>query len=271
MKRLQDKVILITGAGGGIGSACVERFSDEGAIVVAADLVLPSVEKLANRFGDRVIPVQVDIGDEQQFREVIDGAVARLGRLDVLFNNAALTDPATQHLDTTATDIPMDLWRRTLEVNVTGTFVGCRHAIPHMLRQGKGNIINTASIGANAGDSVRVAYCTSKIAIVGLTKNLATQYGKRGIRCNAIAPGPIVTENFHKVAPELGPMLLRHALTPELGVPADIAALAAYLAADESRFMTGQCLTIDGGIGAHHPHTADFDDYLASLGQGPGT
>lgn len=265
MKRLQDKVILITGAGGGIGSACVERFIDEGAIVVAADLIVASVEKLANRLGDRVIPVQVDIGDEQLFKSVIDGAVARLGRLDVLFNNAALTDPTTQHMDTTATDIPLELWRRTLEVNVTGTFMGCRYAIPHMLKQGKGNIINTASIGANAGDSVRVAYCTSKIAIVGLTKNIATQYGKKGIRCNAIAPGPIVTENFHKVAPELGPMLLRHALTPELGTPDDIGALAAYLAADESRFMTGQCLTIDGGIGAHHPHTADFDDYLAGL------
>lgn len=265
MKRLQDKVILITGAGGGIGSACTERFVDEGATVIAADLVLSSVERLADRLGERVIPVEVDIGDEQSFKRVIDNAVARLGRLDVLFNNAALTDPTTQHLDTTATEIPVDLWNRTLHVNVTGTFFGCRYAIPHMLQRGGGNIINTASIGANAGDSVRVAYCTSKIAIVGLTKNIATQYGKQGIRCNAIAPGPIVTENFHKVAPELGPMLLRHALTPELGKPEDIAALAAYLAADESRFMTGQCLTIDGGIGAHHPHTADFDEYLAAL------
>lgn len=263
MNRLQDKVIFITGAGGGIGAACTRRFVDEGAIVVAADLVLASVEQLANELGDRVIPVRVDIGDEQLFKSVIDSAAAKLGRLDVMFNNAALTDAATQHLDTTATDIPMDLWRRTLDVNVTGTFIGCRYAIPHMLKQGKGNIINTASIGANAGDSVRIAYCTSKIAIVGLTKNIATQYGKKGIRCNAIAPGPIVTENFYKVAPELGSMLLRQALTQQLGEPDDIGALAAYLAADESRFMTGQCLTIDGGIGAHHPHTPDFDDWLA--------
>src|SRR5690554_3884946 len=181
MKRLQDKVILITGAGGGIGSACTERFVAEGATVVAADLALSSVERLADRLGERVIPVAVDIGDERSFKAAIDDAVARLGRLDVLFNNAALTDPATQHLDTTATEIPVDLWNRTLHVNVTGTFFGCRYAIPHMLQRGGGNIINTASIGANAGDSVRVAYCTSKIAIVGLTKNIATQYGKKGI------------------------------------------------------------------------------------------
>ena len=265
MKRLVDKIIVVTGAGGGIGSAAVARFVAEGATVIAADLSLASVENLAAQLGDKVIPVLVDIGDEQSFKAVIEHTVERLGHIDVLFNNAALTDPATQHLDTTAIDIPLELWDRTLHVNVTGTLYGCRFVIPHMIKHGGGSIINTASIGANAGDSIRVAYCTSKIAIVGLTRNIAAQYGKQGIRCNAIAPGPIVTENFHKVAPELIPLLLRHALTPELGKPEDIAALATYLAADESRFMTGQCLTIDGGIGAHQPHIPDYNDYIAGL------
>lgn len=265
MQRLENKVIVITGAGGGIGSAAAARFVAEGATVVAADISLASVEALAAKLGDNVIPVLIDIGDEQSFKTVIDNTIERLGRIDVLFNNAALTDPATQHLDTTATDIPLELWDRTLHVNVTGTLYGCRFVIPHMIKQGGGSIINTASIGANAGDSIRVAYCTSKIAIVGLTRNIAAQYGKQGIRCNAIAPGPIITENFKKVAPELEPLLLRHALTPELGKPDDIAALAAYLAADESKYMTGQCLTIDGGIGAHQPHIPDFNDYVAGL------
>ena len=265
MQRLDNKVIVITGAGGGIGSAAVARFVAEGATVIAADISLTSVEKLAEKFGDKVIPASVDIGDEQSFKTVIDESIERLGHIDVLFNNAALTDPTTQHLDTTVTDIPLALWDRTLHVNVTGTLYGCRFVIPHMIKQGGGSIINTASIAANAGDSVRVAYSTSKIAIVGLTRNIAAQYGKQGIRCNAIAPGPIITETFRKVAPELEPILLRHALTPELGEPDDIAALAAYLAADESRFMTGQCLTIDGGIGAHQPHIPDFNDYIAGL------
>lgn len=267
MKRLENKVIFITGAGGGIGSACVRRFIDEGATVAAADLYLAGVEKLAEQLGERVIPIQVDISDEDGFKAAIDGAVAGLGRIDVMFNNAALVDPDSQHLDTTATEIPTALWKRTMDVNVNGTFYGCRHVIPHMVRQGAGNIINTASMGANQGDSVRVAYCTSKIAVVGLTRNIAASYGKQGIRCNAIAPGPIVTDNFRKVAPELESLLSRHALTPELGVPDDIAALAAYLAADESRFMTAQCLTIDGGIGSHQPHIPDFNDYLAGLAE----
>ena len=136
MKRLENKVIFITGAGGGIGSACVRRFIEEGATVVAADLYLAGVEKLAEQLGERVIPIQVDISDEDGFKAAIDGAVEQLGRIDVMFNNAALVDPDSQHLDTTATEIPTALWKRTMDVNVNGTFYGCRHVIPHMVRQG---------------------------------------------------------------------------------------------------------------------------------------
>ncbi len=256
---------MVTGAGGGIGSASVERFVAEGATVVAADLFEQGVRDLAGRLGARVVPTAIDIADEDSFRSVIDATMEQFGRLDVLFNNAALTDRDIQHRDTTAAEVPLEVWNRTLAVNLTGYLIGCRHAIPRMLAQGSGSIINMASNGALAGDSVRTAYCTSKAAVVALTKNIATQYGKKGIRCNAILPGPVITETFRKVAPELEPMLKRHALTPELGVPEDIAGLAAYLAADESRYMTGQALSMDGGLSAHHPHYADFEDYLAGL------
>jgi len=266
MQRLQDKVILITGAAGGIGSGCVERFVAEGALVAAADIAEERVRALAERLGSRVLPLVIDIGDEQSFKNGIEAAVDRFGKLDVLFNNAALTDAATHSLDTTVTETPVDVWTRTLHVNLTGCLFGCRHAIPHLLASGGGSIINTASNGALGGDSVRIAYCTSKAAIVAFTKHLATQYGRQGIRCNAIAPGPIMTEQFRHIGPEMEAILRRQLLTSELGKPEDIAALAAYLASDESRYMTGQTLAIDGGFTTHLAHTADLEDYMRAAG-----
>lgn len=264
-RRLQDKIVLITGAAGGIGSATVERFLEEGAFVVAADIDEQGVHALAERLGDQVLPFKIDIGDDDSFRQVIDATVERFGRLDVLFNNAAFTDVAFMHQDLTTVDTPVDVWERTLHVNATGYFIGCRHALPHMIANGGGTIVNMASAAAYAGDSTRVAYSVSKAAVVALTKNIATQHGRKGIRCNGIAPGPIITETFRRSAPELIGILSRHALTKELGRPNDIAELALFLASDESRFITGQVITIDGGLSAHHGHFADSEDYIASL------
>ncbi len=265
MDRLRDKVILITGAAGGIGSVCVERYIAEGAQVVAADLSEERVYQLAERLGSKVVPMRLDIGDEASFKSVIDETVKRFGKLDVLFNNAALTDAAAQNNDTTVTDVPIDLWTRTLHVNVTGCMFGCRHAIPHMAASGGGSIINASSTAALGGDLVRTAYGTSKAAVAAFTQYVAVQYGRQGIRCNAIAPGPIVTEHFRQVAPELEALLQRHTPTPELGRPEDIAMLTIYLASDESRYLTGQMIAIDGGLTSHLGHTADFQDYMNKL------
>lgn len=263
MKRLENKVAIITGAGGGIGSATVRRFIDEGATVVAADLFEASVERLGEEFGDRVMPVQLDIGDESSFKNVVDETVRQFGQVDILFNNAALTDPVVMNQDTNATTVPIDVWERTLHVNVTGFLFGCRHVIPYMEARRTGAIVNTASNGAFVGDSVRIAYNISKAAIVSLTKNIATQHGRNGIRCNAVAPGPVVTEAFKKIAPELKLIMERHSLTPELGRPEDIAAAVAFLASDDARYITGEVIRIDGGQSTHLGHFADFEDYLA--------
>jgi NAD(P)-dependent dehydrogenase (short-subunit alcohol dehydrogenase family) len=144
-----------------------------------------------------------------------------------------------------------------MAVNVRGIMAGVRYAVPHMIAAGGGSIINTASDSGLAGDNVRVAYGTSKGAVITLTKYIAVQHGLQGIRCNAIAPGVIMTEQMKKY-PVLAATIQRHVVTPRLGEPRDIAALAAFLAADESAYITGQTICCDGGHLAHQPQLADM-------------
>jgi NAD(P)-dependent dehydrogenase (short-subunit alcohol dehydrogenase family) len=260
VKRLEGKVALITGAAGGIGVAAVERFVAEGARVAIADLNEVGAKALADRIGDKTLAIGMDTGDEASVKAGIDRAVAHFGRLDILFNNAALTGISTLAQDTTAIDIPNDVWELTLHVNVTGYLYCCRHAIPHMAASGGGSIINTTSGAGAAGDMARIAYGTSKGAVSTLTKYIATQNGKYRIRCNGIAPGPIVTAHSRKAAGKEFDVLARHMPMGDLGEPADIAALATFLAADESKYINGEIITIDGGLGAHHAHVMDMMD-----------
>ncbi len=263
MKRLDGKVAIITGGAGGIGSASAARFIAEGARVVIADLFEDRAREVAERLGENAIPMFYDAGDDASIDAAIGETVARLGRLDILFNNAAVTDIRVQATDTTATDIPLEVWDQTMAVNVRGVMYGSRVAIPHMLKVGGGSIINTASDSGLAGDIARVAYGTSKGAVITLTKYIAVQYGRQGIRCNAIAPGVILTDQMKKL-PVLANAIFRHVVTPRLGLPQDIAALAAFLAADESAYITGQTICCDGGHLAHQPQIADMIDLEAS-------
>ena len=246
MQRLTGQVAIITGGAGGIGAVTAERFIDEGATVVVADIDLEHARGVADRLGPKALPMALDIGDEAAFKAAIDATVERFGKLDILFNNAALTSPETLHKDTDITDIPAEVWTRILHVNLTGYMFGCRHAIPHMAANGGGTIVNMAS----------------KAGVISLTQYVATQHAHQRVRCNAIAPGPIITPTFRKVAPELIPIIGRHALTPELGEPADIAALATFLASAESKYINGQVITIDGGMSAHHAHVMDLQDHM---------
>jgi NAD(P)-dependent dehydrogenase (short-subunit alcohol dehydrogenase family) len=264
MDRLKGKVAFVTGGAGGIGSATVARFAAEGAQVAVADVNGDGARAVADRVGANAFGVTLDIGDEAAFKAALDQTVERFGRLDILFNNAALTDLESMTYDTTATEIPIALWDRTMHVNVTGYLFGCRYAIPHMAAGGGGSIINTASGSGMAGDIARIAYGTSKAAVIALTKYIATQNGPSRIRCNGIAPGPIVTPHSRAVAGELFNVIARHTLSGELGCPDDIAALAAFLAADESRYINGEIITIDGGLMAHHAHIRDMEDFLAA-------
>lgn len=266
MQRMKDKVAIITGGAGGIGSASCRRFASEGAKVVVADLDINHAQAVVDTIDGDAIAMACDIGDEASFKRAIDATVEHYGKLDILFNNAAMTDPALQHADTDVTDIPVEVWEKTLHVNTTGYMFGCRHAIPHMAANGGGTIVNMASGSGLMADASRVAYGASKAAVISMTQYIATQHAHQRIRCNAIAPGPVITPTFRKIAPELIEIIGRHALTEELGAPDDIAYLAAFLACYESRYINGQVIAIDGGLTAHHAHVMDLQDYMASKG-----
>lgn len=262
MQKLIDQVAIITGAAGGIGAASAARFIAEGAKVVVSDINIEAARQVAEALGPNALAMSLDIGNEDNFRQVIEATIELFGKLDILYNNAALTSPETLHHDTDITSIPVELWNRTLQVNLTGYMFGCRYAIPHMAKAGGGTIINTASIGGQAADASRVAYGASKAGVISLTQYIATQHAHQKIRCNAIAPGPVITPTFRKVAPELVTILGRQTLTEELGEPDDIASLAVFLASSESRYINGQTITIDGGMNSHHPHVMDLQDFM---------
>lgn len=263
MNRFDGKVAFVTGGAGGIGTAVVQRLIDEGARVAVTDIFGDAAKQVASAYGDKAVGFALDIGDEDAVKAAIEGTIAAFGRLDVLVNNAALTDMATMMGDTDAVTISNDVWERTLHVNATGYLYCCRHAIPHIAAAGGGAIVNLASGSGMLGDSARIAYGTSKAAVISMTRYMATQHGSQKIRCNAIAPGPIVTPHSRKVAGKEFDIIARHMPMGELGEPADIAALVAFLGSAESRYINGQVIVIDGGMSAHHAHVMDMIDYAA--------
>lgn len=262
MRRLEGKTALITGAAGGIGSVTAERFASEGARAVLADINGDPADQIADRIGSNAMGVAIDIGDEDSVSSAIDAALSRFGQIDILFNNAALVDSQIMVDDTTVATISTDTWRRTLDVNLTGYMLCSRLAIPHMAKTGGGVIVNTASSAGLLGDISRVAYGVSKAGIISLTQYIATQHGRDRIRCNAIAPGPIVTPQTRSVAGPLFDLIARHMPMGRLGEPADVAALATFLASDESLYINGQTIILDGGMTAHHCHVRDSIDFF---------
>lgn len=266
MKRLEGKVAIVTGGGGGIGSAVARRFVAEGARVVIADLFEEAARRAADPLGADALAVQFDAGDATSVKAMVDRAVSHFGRLDILHNNAAMTDPAKANQDLTAVDIPVEIWKEILDVNLTGYLLGCKYAIPHMIAGGGGSIVNTASNSGTAGDLARIAYGSSKGAIITLTRYVATQHGKQNIRCNSIAPGVVLTEALERTVPGLKDIIKRHILTPEFGTPDDIAALVAFLASDEARYITGENISISGGGLIHQPHYADLLEFMQAAG-----
>jgi NAD(P)-dependent dehydrogenase (short-subunit alcohol dehydrogenase family) len=259
--RVQGRLALVTGAAGGIGAACARALAREGAAVALADVDLAAAQREADAIvadGGRAVAIVVDLADEASVIAMVDAAVERLGGLDILHNNAADTrlsgtrDMPVERVDT-------QVWDAILRVNLRGTMIASRAAIPHLRRRG-GSIVNTSSGAALAGGLSHSAYSASKAALHSLTQSIATQHGKEGIRCNAIAPGLIVTPATRDTyaGSELGAVMLRHHLTPRLGRPEDIAAAVVFLASDEAAFITGQVICVDGGLLAHQPYVADF-------------
>lgn len=253
-KRLEGRVAIVTGGGGGIGAAVAKRFIREGAYVAVTDILEDAARQTADALGAKAIAIQFDVTNPESVKAMIDRTVEHFGKLDILHNNAGVSLLP----DTTAVEIPFEIWNKTMAINAGGYMLGCKYAIPHMVRNGGGAIINTASGSGELGDLARVAYGASKAAVIALTKYVATQHGHDGIRCNAIAPGVVLTEALDRNAPGLKEIIKRHVLTREFGTPDDIAALVAFLASDESAYITGESIGINGGSMAHQAHYADL-------------
>lgn len=261
MNRFAGKVAIVTGGASGIGAAVCKRIADEGGKVAVADLNGERAEALAKEIGSAALAVQFDAGEEDSIRKMVEATVKHFGSLHILHNNAADISAPIQMGDTNAVDIDMAVWDRVMNVNLRGYLVGCKYAIPHIAAAGGGAIVNTASGAGLQGDLARIAYGTSKGAIITLTRYVATQHAHQNIRCNAVAPGLVMTPAIEAADPALKIVLRRHTLS-DFGKPEDIAAMVAYLASEESRYVTGQTFSIDGGLGMHNPMTADLQDYM---------
>ena len=255
MSRLADKVAIVTGGAGGIGAATARELAREGAAVAVVDVDEAKAAGVADeirRTGGRAIALGGDLAREATARAVVEATAGEFGRVDVLHNNAALTASDFLSRDTTVAEMPLDVWQRSLEVNLGSQLLMCKYAVPEMRRGGGGSIVNMSSGAALKGDRTRLAYGVSKAGVHTLTMYVATSEGKAGVRANTIVPGLILTDAVRAhLSEEIIGRLGRATLTPYLGEPQDVAALVAFLASDASRYITGQMIAIDGGMSAH--------------------
>ena len=249
--RLKDKVAIITGAGGGMGRVAAMMFAAEGAKVVAAEFGEAAgneTVRLVKEAGGEATFVRVDVSSEVDAKAMVEHAVGMYGRLDVLYNNAGIMPEA----DHSVIDTDVGTWDTVMAVNVRGVFLSCKYAVPRMIDGGGGSIINIASFVALVGCSVpQDAYTASKGAILSMTRSLAVQFGPRGVRTNAICPGPVETPMLMEWLvkdEEAKRVRLARNPTGRFGKPEEIVHMAVYLASDESRWTNGASLVVDGGI-----------------------
>jgi len=253
--RLQDKVAIITGAGGGMGRVASELFAAEGAKIVVAEFDEEAGEetvRLVREAGGKASFVKTDVSDEASAARMVKHATEIYGRVDVLYNNAGIMPEA----DHSVVDTDVATWDKVMAVNVRGVFLGCKYAIPRMVEQGTGSIINISSVVALLGCSVpQDAYTASKGALLSLTRSLAVQFGPNGVRTNAICPGPVETPllmDWLVKDEEAKRIRLARNPTGRFGKPDEIVNMALYLASDESRWTNGATLVVDGGISVNY-------------------
>jgi len=252
MEKLENKITVITGGGSGIGEATARLFAAEGARVVIADIDEKNGRRVAGDIGAQALFRNTDVSDPAQVEAMVKSTVERFGRLDVLFNNAFATRMGP------VGEISIEDWHKTISVTLSGVFYGMRFALPQMVAQGGGVIVNTASISGLGGDYGAGAYNAAKAGVVNLTRSAAIEYARKKIRVNAVCPGMIETpavlntfigqsrnpEKVRKLNEECHPM-------GRMGQPHEIAKVVLFLASDDSSFMTGSMVVADGGVTAH--------------------
>jgi len=246
--RLEGKVCVITGAGGGMGADAAVRFTEEGAQVVVADVDGAAAEQVAGQIGG--LALQVDVSDEASVKEMYAAAAERFGGIDVLYNNAGIS-PAD---DDSILETGLDAWERVQAVNTRGVYLCCKHGIPHLLERGGGSVINVASFVALVGAATsQISYTASKGAVLAMSKELGVQFAREGVRVNALCPGPVETPLLLAIFGDDPAAFARrqvHWPTGRLGKPREIVNAALFLASDESSFVTGATFVVDGGITA---------------------
>ncbi len=246
LRRLEGRVAVVTGAGSGIGLASVRRLAAEGASVVCVDIAEEAGSAAAAEVDG--LFVRANVASEDDVRSLYAAVHERYGRIDVAFHNAGISPPD----DDSSLTTELDAWRRVQEVNLTSVYLGCKHVIPYMQEQGRGSIINTASFVAVLGAATsQISYTASKGAVLAMSRELGVQFARSGIRVNALCPGPVNTpllQELFAADPERAARRLVHVPMGRFAEPTEIAAAVAFLASDDSSFITASTFLVDGGI-----------------------
>ena len=249
MEGLKGKVIVIAGAGG-ISDGVAKFLALNGAKLVVGDIFKENADRCVNvakDAGGEGVALKMDISNPEDVKKLVNLAIESYGKINGLFNVAANISPEEVAKDTNPVDIDLEVWQRNIDINLTGFLLTSKYAIPHILKEGGGAIVNTISDAVYAGMPDKVAYSVTKAGIGALTRNVASRYGKQGIRCNAVSPGLVLTESGLQNSGHLVDMVLQMMPAPRVGKPDDIASIVAFLLSDLSEWITGQTICVDGG------------------------
>jgi len=252
MRKLENKVALVTGASSGIGRAMANTFAKEGATCIVVDVDQKGIQEVIDSIvsqGNNAAGEVCDVGQALEVKQVVAKVLAEYGSIDILVNNAGIMDDFMP-----AADLSLKQWHHVMNVNLHGAFYFCHEILPSMLERGKGVILNISSVGGLQGARAGAAYTASKHGMIGLTKNIAFVYGVKGVRCNAIAPGGVKTNigaSMHPNAFGYERMMTGTANMPRMAEPEEIAAAALFLVSDDGSFVNGEVLVADGGWTAY--------------------
>ncbi|BFM08277.1 SDR family NAD(P)-dependent oxidoreductase [Halioxenophilus aromaticivorans] len=269
--KLAGRVAIVTGAAGGLGAEAAKVMASHGANIIIADINKTAAETVVSEIqgmGQSAFAIETDVSQEESVAEMVKETIRQFGRIDILHNNAAILSEAQRQGDLDVINMDVEAWDRAMAVNLRGAMLCSKHAIPHMIKLNRGSVINATSGLGTMGDLTLSAYAASKAALIMLAKSIAAQYGKQGIRANALLIGLAPAENAHAtMPPALLDIIRENHLTPELGTPRQIADAVAFLACDESSFVSGSVLSVDGGFCSHTPSMAAMRKMFAETGK----